>query len=225
MATIHRTTLTPSKLELLTGWLPKQPWYRHAGRPPMLAKAGGFRLDDPDGEVGIEFMIVADTAGDGAVVYHVPLTYRSAALPGEDLGLIGTAEHGVLGTRYVYDGAYDSILLTQLVELVQGRAKPQAQSLSDTPDPTVHSRPVLAGAALTVTGRTIAGDGPDGTRARISAVDAAGAQADLMVRLIRIPDSGRAAVPDDAGHVDVAWQQPDGTEPRGVVVSVTRVDG
>lgn len=27
MAAIHRTTMTPTKLELLTGWLPKQSWY------------------------------------------------------------------------------------------------------------------------------------------------------------------------------------------------------
>ena len=47
MAVIHHTTLTPSKLELLSAWLPGQPWYRDAGRAPELARAGGFRLDDP----------------------------------------------------------------------------------------------------------------------------------------------------------------------------------
>jgi hypothetical protein len=39
-----------------------------------LAKAGGFRLDDPQGEVGIEFMVVTDTAGPQPVAYLVPLT-------------------------------------------------------------------------------------------------------------------------------------------------------
>ena len=33
MGIIHRTTLTPGKLELLAGWLPAQPWYR-GGRGP-----------------------------------------------------------------------------------------------------------------------------------------------------------------------------------------------
>jgi len=58
MATIHDTTMNPGKLALLRAWLPAQPWYSSSGRGPELTKAGGFRLDDPAGEVGIEFMVV-----------------------------------------------------------------------------------------------------------------------------------------------------------------------
>jgi Maltokinase N-terminal cap domain len=54
MAIVHNTTMSPGKLELLTAWLPAQPWYLGTGRAPELVKAGGFRLDDPEGEVGIE---------------------------------------------------------------------------------------------------------------------------------------------------------------------------
>ncbi|MGC5411428.1 maltokinase N-terminal cap-like domain-containing protein, partial [Streptomyces sp. DT225] len=56
MAVIHRTTLSPTKLELLTAWLPTRPWYA-GSTSPSLVKSGGFRLDDPQGEVGIEFMV------------------------------------------------------------------------------------------------------------------------------------------------------------------------
>src|SRR5690242_11256798 len=42
MAVVHDTTMTPGKLELLAGWLPRQPWY--AGSGGGLRKAGGFRL-------------------------------------------------------------------------------------------------------------------------------------------------------------------------------------
>ena len=56
MAIIHRTTMAPTKLELLTSWLPGRPWYAGGAALPRLTKAGGFRLDDPDGEVGLEFM-------------------------------------------------------------------------------------------------------------------------------------------------------------------------
>lgn len=63
MAVIHRTTMSPGKLELLAAWMPSKPWYR-GGDAPLLAKAGGFRIDDPEGEVGIEFMVVTDTSGD-----------------------------------------------------------------------------------------------------------------------------------------------------------------
>lgn len=94
---IHRTTLKPTKLELLADWLPKQPWYQGAGTPE-LTKAGGFRLDDPAGEVGIEFMAATDTSGPEPVTYHVPMAYRGAPLEGApDDALIGTTEHGVLG--------------------------------------------------------------------------------------------------------------------------------
>jgi Maltokinase N-terminal cap domain len=140
MATIHRTTMSPSKLELLAAWLPAQPWYRPTGRAPELARAGGFRLDDPQGEVGIEFMLVTDGPGSGAAAYQVPMTYRAHALPGPEGGLIGTAEHGVLGPRWIYDGPRDPVLAAQLAALVRGEAGPQAQSVSDAPDPACRWR-------------------------------------------------------------------------------------
>src|ERR1700689_3232476 len=79
MAIIHHKTMSPGKLELLAAWLPAQPWYRQTGHQPELAKAGGFRLDDPQGEVGIEFMVVTDGSGHGATAYQVPLTHRACA--------------------------------------------------------------------------------------------------------------------------------------------------
>ncbi|MGK4578696.1 maltokinase N-terminal cap-like domain-containing protein [Kitasatospora sp. HPMI-4] len=138
MATIHQTTMTPTKLELLTEWLPKQDWYLGDAATPVLVKAGGFRLDDPEGEVGIEFMVVVDTTAQDPVAYLVPMGYRGAALEGAPGGaLIGTSEHGVLGTRWIYDGVHDPVVLAQLSALLRGEATPQRQSESDTPDPTV----------------------------------------------------------------------------------------
>ncbi|MCF7549343.1 hypothetical protein [Pseudonocardia sp. WMMC193] len=137
MAIVHRTTLTPSKLDLLTAWLPTQDWYRGT-TTPKLAKAGGFRLDDPAGEVGIELMIVTDTAGPDEDAYLVPLTYRATEIEGT---LIGTMEHGVLGTRYAYDATTDPVFHTQAAALLRGEAIPQAQSESDTVDRTVHVHP------------------------------------------------------------------------------------
>jgi hypothetical protein len=134
MATIHTgTTMAPTKLELLTDWLPRQPWYLGDGAAPQLSRAGGFRLDDPAGEVGIEFMVV----GDGGTTYFVPLTYRAAPLAGAEASLIGTSEHGVLGTRWIYDAAHDPVAVTQLLEFVRGGVEAQHQSASDTLDPSV----------------------------------------------------------------------------------------
>jgi hypothetical protein len=136
MAHIHDTTMSPTKLELLDGWLPRQPWYAGDGAPD-LTRVGGFRLDDPAGEVGIEFMFVRDDASGGGTTYHVPMTYRGAALPSAADALIGNGEHGVLGKRWIYDGVRDPVLMDQLLALLQGHAVPQHQSKSDTADPTV----------------------------------------------------------------------------------------
>ena len=107
MSIIHKTTLTPTKLELLSGWLPSRPRYRGSGGVPALVKAGGFRLDDPQGAVGIELMVVTDTAGGQPVAYHVPLTYRGKPLDGAGGALIGTTEHARP------DGAYAGGLACQ----------------------------------------------------------------------------------------------------------------
>src|SRR5215472_18560518 len=123
--------------ELLTAWLPRQDWYAGEAGGPSLAKVGGFRLDDPAGEVGIEFMVVRDDAAHSRA-YLVPMTYRGSPLASADPHLIGTSEHGVLGTRWIYDGTQDPVLLEQLADLIQGRVGAQAQSQSNTPDATVH---------------------------------------------------------------------------------------
>ncbi|MFN8076856.1 MAG: hypothetical protein U0Q15_15760 [Kineosporiaceae bacterium] len=99
MALLHRATLTPTKLDLLQQWLPTRPW---AGTVGSLQQVGSFRFDDPDGEVGMETLLV--TPGDG-VVLQVPLTYRAEALSGA--ALVGTMEHSVLGHRWVYDACTD----------------------------------------------------------------------------------------------------------------------
>ncbi|MEV0542335.1 maltokinase N-terminal cap-like domain-containing protein [Nocardia salmonicida] len=135
MAVIHQTTVTPSKRDLVATWLPSRQWYQ--GTTPHIRKAGGFRLDDLAGEVGIEFLLFVDDSGAGEVLYQVPLTYRGAPLPGGDSALVGTAEHGVLGRRWIYDGTRDPVAIGAVVDLLTGRTRAQAQSVSDAPDPTV----------------------------------------------------------------------------------------
>ncbi|HJQ02566.1 MAG TPA: hypothetical protein VJ851_13275 [Jatrophihabitans sp.] len=142
MAVIHNTTLQPTKLELLARWLPEQPWYHGAG---SVTKAGGFRLDDPAGEVGIEFMVVL--AEDGQA-YLVPMTYRAEPLADAADGLIGTAEHGVLGRRWIYHGECDPVLRAQLAALLAGEVSAQAQSQSHALDPTIQIRTVAGSAAV-----------------------------------------------------------------------------
>jgi hypothetical protein len=205
MAIIHKTTLTPGKLDLLKVWLPARPWYQDTGREPDLIKAGGFRLDDPQGEVGIEFMVVTDGSGDRGTTYLVPLTYRASAREGGDGALIGTTEHGVLGRRWVYDGTRDPVLAAQLVALIQGEAEPQAQSLSHTPDPTVIVTPVAGGPPGQVTVRVNRILRPDGAEGAEGASD----------------NPGNGAAASLAGEdwqpcLSATWHRPDGSRARGV---------
>ena len=194
MATIHHTTLVPGKLDLLRDWLPAQSWYvRTAAARPELSRAGGFRLDDPRGEVGIEFMIVLDQTAGGEAAYLVPMTYRGSPLTGAEDALIGTTEHGVLGTRWIYDGVRDLVLLAQLAELIQGRAQAQAQSVSDAPDPTVLSSPYAL---------------------------AAGEALHFRFARVLTPADGGSAEP---GQVTGLWARPDGTSVRSVYVTSERV--
>ncbi|WAZ22468.1 1,4-alpha-glucan branching protein [Streptomyces cinnabarinus] len=201
MAIIHHTTLKPSKVELLTEWLPTRPWYVGDGTPE-LTKAGGFRLDDPAGEVGIEFMVAVD--GDG-VAYLVPLTYRGAPLEGAEDALIGTMEHGVLGQRWAYDGIHDPVLVAELFALVDGRAQAQAQSVDNTPDHEI--------------ARSYAGTGE--LRAHGGAVDdESGTElttADGSVLRLNRRLGGSDLPPSDAlGHVSGHWTATDGTRARAV---------
>lgn len=206
MAIIHNTTLKPTKLELLTAWLPTRPWYVGSGAPE-LTRAGGFRLDDPEGEVGIEFMVALDTSGPEPVAYHVPLTYRAAPLPDADHALVGTMEHGVLGPRWAYDGTHDPVLRSALLALFEGRAQPQAQSVSDTPDHEVtHS---YAGSGLPA-GPAQVTENQDGTE--LSLADGTV----LAVHRVLSPTAPEGA----AGHVSGAWAAPDGTRARAVFASL-----
>ncbi|MFR9768221.1 maltokinase N-terminal cap-like domain-containing protein [Nocardia sp. SC052] len=209
MAVIHRTTMVPTKMELLTSWLPGRAWYR-GEKPADLHKAGGFRLDDPDGEVGIEFVVITDHSGAQPHTYHVPLTYRGAPLPDAAEALVGTSEHGVLGTRWVYDATRDPVAVAQIISALIGNARPQAQSESDTPDPsvTVHVADTLSLAG---------GFGP--ARDGLFYTDIPVGDRILRIhRLLQVPVSpAESAV---AGRVD-AWWRLDDTTATGVFISLT----
>ncbi|MEU9730771.1 1,4-alpha-glucan branching protein [Streptomyces sp. NPDC048002] len=201
MSIIHRTTLKPTKLELLAGWLPGRPWYE-GSESPELAKAGGFRLDDPEGEVGVEFMVTTDASG---TAYLVPLTYRGAPLDGAEHALIGTLEHGVLGRRWAYDGCHDPVLVTELFALIEGRAQPQAQSIDSTPDHEIaHSYGGTGG--LRATGPAV----DDATGTVIRASDGTTLR---LHRRLGLPDS---PPPGALGHVSGHWTTADGSPTRGL---------
>lgn len=136
MAILHKATLTPSKQELVGSWLDGQPW----AEPGETTVLGGYRFDDPDGEVGVEALL----ARRGDQTLQVPMTYRAAELPGG--GLIATVEHSVLGRRWVYDASTDPVALGCYVRSLRGEQE-QAElevwdgdTLVERRDPAVRLR-------------------------------------------------------------------------------------
>lgn len=112
MALIHKATLTPSKLGLLTEWLPTRPWFTGHGE---IWQLGAYRFDDPAGEVGVETLLVQ---GENGPVCQVPLTYRGSPRVEAEEFLVGTAEHSVLGRRWVYDACSDPVWAAALAATV-----------------------------------------------------------------------------------------------------------
>ncbi|WP_107656606.1 maltokinase N-terminal cap-like domain-containing protein [Nocardia suismassiliense] len=216
MAVIHETTMVPTKVELLASWLPTRSWYRGSARP-VLQRTGGFRLDDPAGEVGIEFMVVTDTSVEEPVTYQVPFAYRGAPRDGAEDALIGTSMHGVLGKRWLYDGTRDPVVVAQILALLGGSAQPQAQHASATVDESVAvSTPDIAVPTLE-SEPVVAEDGSSRTDIMVGA-QVPGSTAIVRVNRVLQPgdeSSDRAG----AGHVTASWQSPDGTSVRGVFLS------
>jgi hypothetical protein len=145
MALLYDAELRPTKLELTGGWAPSQPWFT-GDASAGLTSVASYRFDDPAGEVGVETLLAR--AGDGPVM-QLPLTYRGVPLIDADEWLIGTLEHSVLGTRWVYDGVGDPVyLLTVASVIITGGA--QADLYVDVDGVRVRREPtaVVSGSGL-----------------------------------------------------------------------------
>ncbi|MGA7835566.1 MAG: hypothetical protein WCA31_10215 [Acidimicrobiales bacterium] len=216
MAVVHQTTLVPSKLELLTAWLPSQPWYRGSALPE-LSRAGGFRLDDPAGAVGIELMVINDASGVVPTSYLTPLTYRDSPLPGGENHLVGTTMHGVLGHRWVYDGPHDPVLIAQVLAFLLGEVDAQAQSESNTIDPTVSRELSVVGEFATTDALQVVSDG-EGTAVRGLVLGSLSVELEFARVL---PASGETRA-ETIGEVVANWTAGDGGARRGPFVAVVR---
>jgi hypothetical protein len=211
--------MEPSKIDLLSRWLPEQSWYLE-GKGATLSRVGGFRLDDPDGEVGVECMFVrSESADTGTTTYNVPMTYRGAPLPSAESALIGTGEHGVLGRRWIYDGTRDPVLVAQLLALLQGGVQPQHQSRSDTADPSVIVEGDRPNGLVVAAFDTVQDVG--GTSVSIDAVDAGGARQPVTIRIPRMLAAGPPVRPDSPvrlAWVTAPWRGPGDAEELGAVI-------
>ncbi|MGB3301310.1 MAG: hypothetical protein WBA98_01295 [Gordonia sp. (in: high G+C Gram-positive bacteria)] len=147
MALLHQATISPTKLEFVTDYLDNMPW----GGTGDVDMIGGYRFDDPAGEVGVEGLLVSR---DGRVL-HVPCTYRGEKLSSADEYLITTMKHSALGDRWVYEAAADPVAVDCYLKALRGEIS-QAQLELEKTDGTVE--PVEWPVRL-----TLHGDPADGT--------------------------------------------------------------
>ncbi len=186
MAILHRATLRPTKLELLADWLPAQPWWRN-NSVADLQKVASFRFDDPDGEVGVETLLVTT----GREVVQVPLTYRASPLAGAESGFVGAMDHSVLGQRWVYDACVDPVYSAAVSAALLG-GPAQADEFVDVDgrlEPSLQSARITALRGLPVPDPAPAPGGMAGMETPV-----AGRDLDLV--LFRVPDlSGRIRGP------------------------------
>jgi hypothetical protein len=156
VAIIHRAQIQPSKIELIGSWLPGQQWFD--GRSiDGLASLGAYRFDDPAGDVGVETLLI-DVAGQ---VVQVPMTYRGAPLAGAEPSLMGTLEHSVLGTRWVYDACADPVYANELAAAILAGGRQVDEFVEGDGGPTFRASTVA-----------VQGSGsPDADVATVAAVD------------------------------------------------------
>jgi hypothetical protein len=123
----------------------------------------------------------------------------------------------VLGTRWVYDGTRDPVLVAQLLSLCQGEAVPQHQSRSDTADPSVHvTNPDSWGLSIA---RFTSSDGDRATQ--VTALAHGDDSQQPVPVVFEIPRVLTAAESDVAGcgvAVLASWAGPGGVVSRGVVL-------
>ena len=193
MALIHQATLRPSKPELLADWLPGRRWY--TGPAGKVLWVAAFRFDDPADAVGIETVLVR--VGDGPV-HQVPLTYREAPLAGGDEWLLGTAEHSVLGKRWIYDGAGDPLYAATLTSAILGNTG-QAEQLMQV-DGRLERREPSMSIASSVTG---------------------GAEVPAVGGIQRVVDGDPTLIVTDTVELTVVRRLDAGTELTGTVLTGT----
>ncbi len=192
------TTLVPSKLELVAEWLPKQPWF--TGDPTKISRVSGYRLDDPEGEVGIDGLLVS--AGEDKV-YHVPLTYRGAPLDGGEAHLVGTMEHGVLGTRWVTEGAGDPVYRAVIAQVIaQGGSG--GEELVHQPDGSAVAREI----EMPLNGSGEPGSQvPEVWAAEVSTEGGTSVASTgfVVLRVMHVPGAAEAAPAAGAGALTATW--------------------
>jgi maltokinase-like protein len=191
VAVIHRAQITPTKAELIAGWVPSRVWSGGTTAPPE--PLGAYRFDDPAGEVGIETHLVRTAEG---LVLQVPLTYRGAPLATAERHLVGTMEHTRLGRRWVYDGCGDPVYVAALAAVI-GTGGREAEEWVESDAGPVRREPTAA----------VTGSGTPGTAVpaveTVEPVDGTASTTVAGLTVLRV--IGQAVGPESADTLTGTW--------------------
>lgn len=121
----------PGFVEVLSNWLPQQPWFPAPRGRRRLTRVGGLRLPTPAGDADAGLFLelhifdVEQSGGDESeapVRISVPLTLRSrpSALAGKSAFIGKLTTHGE-DELWVYDGARDRAFLAAWIEMARRR--------------------------------------------------------------------------------------------------------
>ncbi|RUR03588.1 maltokinase N-terminal cap-like domain-containing protein [Labedella endophytica] len=96
---------------VLARWMARQRWYQAKGAEPAVRIVG--TLEGETTGVRVTTFLLIDEAGTEPLLYQVPVSFRSEALPGADGALIGEAD-GLFLYDAPHDPAYVDLLLSAI---------------------------------------------------------------------------------------------------------------
>ena len=132
---------TPGRVGPITdttvaGWMARQRWYAAKGLDPLLRVIA--RVDAALGDVVISTRFIIDDAPAEPVLYQVPLTERTAPVPGLEHALVASD-----GRRWLYDAPHDAAYARWLLDVMS------AATVVDGSDAVLAGRNLVAPGHLT----------------------------------------------------------------------------
>ena len=195
---------------VLHAWMPAQRWYPAKGRGVGLRDLGAHRWPVPaeasgpgDGTVEVDVHVVGLDSGDRLDVVQVPLTTRSAPLPGAEHALVGTLADGDGGTRWVYDGPHDPAYVAALLASL---------STDGVPAPAAGSPSRVLRGEQANTSIIVEPPSGDPVIVKVFRTLHPGANPDVEV-LAALTRVGCPHVPGLRGWLEGAWAEAEGADP------------
>ena len=231
--TVRDRELRPDVASLLQPWIARQRWYVGSGSAPALEYAGHLRFPDPEGEVGIDVVLLRDRCGPSPVTYQVPLTARREPVPELEHALITATEDEARDRWWIYDGPHDPAYVAALLAAItEGTGSDHAgdhdaHAVGRPSGPPADGR--WSGGRTIVRSQVLRGE-QSNSSIIVEASGPGGAPAPVIVKVFRVlhagsnPDvelqtalhqGGCPYVPAAVGSLAGSWRSDDGSIAQG----------